>query len=161
MKIVSRWDASKILHETDDETIAATLKAAIQAKADLRGADLRGADLEGADLRGAHLRGADLRGAYLRGADLEGADLEGAKMAWASHDLMAELIRRAAGEDLDKLKYAGLILIRRDWCWPNHIRLADPLWPWACEVFAGYVQPDDGHPGCLDAYVKAEAPASA
>ena len=56
------------------------VKAAIKARADLRGADLSGADLRGADLRGANLSGADLSGTYLSGADLRGADLRGADL---------------------------------------------------------------------------------
>jgi uncharacterized protein YjbI with pentapeptide repeats len=101
-------------HEAEENSIKITLKAALQADANLRGANLyganlrganlyganlygadlygadlyganlRGADLRGADLRGANLRGANLRGANLRGADLYGADLRGADLRGAN-----------------------------------------------------------------------------
>jgi len=47
-------------HECEDNSVAITLAAAINAKANLYGADLRGANLRGANLYGANLRGADL-----------------------------------------------------------------------------------------------------
>ena len=50
-------------HESEKNTIKATLLRANLEGADLRGADLLRANLEGADLRGANLRGAGLRGA--------------------------------------------------------------------------------------------------
>ena len=89
IEIKNRWNFEVIFaYECEDNTIAITLKAAINAKtnlrgADLRGANLRGANLYGADLRGADLRGADLRGANLRGANLYGADLRGADLRGA------------------------------------------------------------------------------
>ena len=60
IKIVSRYDSTKILKEVD-------------------GADLCGADLDGADLYGANLHSANLCGANLCGANLYGADLRSAK----------------------------------------------------------------------------------
>ena len=41
----------------------------------------------------------------------------GAKASLTSHDLAAELLRRAAGDDLHKRMLAGLPLVSRDWCW--------------------------------------------
>jgi len=70
MKIVSRFDSSKVLLEND--------------LADLCDADLRGANLRGANLRGANLCGANLRGANLRGANLCGANLCGANLCDAN-----------------------------------------------------------------------------
>ena len=81
IEIKSRFSLEVLFsHECEDNSVAITLAAAINAKADLRGADLYGADLRGADLYGANLRGADLYGADLRGADLRGADLYGANL---------------------------------------------------------------------------------
>ena len=57
-------------HECEDNSVAITLAAAINAKANLYGADLRSADLRSADLYGADLRSANLYGANLYGADL-------------------------------------------------------------------------------------------
>ena len=108
--------------------------------ADLRGANLRGADLSVADLSGANISGADLSGANLRGADLSVANLSGVTISWQSHDLIAEIIRRAAGDDIDKLKIAGLILICRDKCWKYFLQLRDPLTDWACDVLREWVK---------------------
>ena len=52
-------------HECEDNSVAITLAAAINAKTNLYGADLRSANLRSANLYGADLYGADLRGANL------------------------------------------------------------------------------------------------
>jgi hypothetical protein len=137
----------------------ADLRGADLNVADLRGADLRGADLRGADLRGANLRradllgadlnGADLRGADLLGADLNGADLRGAEIAWQSHDLIAEILKRSSGDDTAKLKVAGFILICREKCWSEFLDIRDPLAGWAIGVLADWVQDGDGAPDCV------------
>ena len=85
-------------------------------------------------LSGANLGGANLRGANLRGANLSGANLSGAKLNWTSHDLIAEIILRSAGDDIEKRKIAGLILISRDWCWKQFLAVNDPLTAWALGV---------------------------
>ena len=64
-EIKSRWDSNQVLFQTEAESFAACVNAAIKASANLRGADLRGADLRGADLRDANLYGANLYGADL------------------------------------------------------------------------------------------------
>ena len=71
-------------HECEDNSVAITLAAAINAKANLYGADLRSADLRSADLRSADLRSADLYGADLRSANLYGADLRSANLYGAN-----------------------------------------------------------------------------
>ena len=60
IEIKHRWTDS-IMFEYDvvGNSIAITLKAAIEARADLRDADLSDADLSGAYLRGAHLSNAE------------------------------------------------------------------------------------------------------
>jgi hypothetical protein len=94
IEIKNRWSLEVLFaFECKDNTIALTLKAALEAKADLYGANLRGANLRGANLRGANLYGADLYGANLRGANLYGANLRGANLYGA--DLY--------GADLDEL----------------------------------------------------------
>jgi len=151
----------------------ADLRGAYLRGADLRGADLRGAYLRSADLRVADLRGADLRGADLIGADLSGADLIGAdlrgaclsdadgsrktRLAWQSRDLLSEILRRAAGDDLAKMKVAGLILIQRHWCWSDFLKLDDPLSGWAMGVLAEWVQDDDGAPEELRRIAESES----
>jgi hypothetical protein len=73
-----------VLFSGNYQTIADAVKAAVAAKANLRGADLSRADLRGANLSGADLSGANLRGANLRGADLSGANLRGANLCEAN-----------------------------------------------------------------------------
>ena len=76
IEIKSRFSLQILFsHECEDNSVAITLAAAINAKANLYGADLYGADLRSANLRGADLRSANLRSANLRSADLYGADL--------------------------------------------------------------------------------------
>ena len=110
------------------------------------------------NLTGAYLRGADLRGANLRVADLTGADLRGAMLAWQSHDLLSEILKRAASDDIAKLKVAGLILICREKCWQDFTKMRDPLAGWALGVLREWIVDGDDHPECLDtAEAKTEA----
>ena len=127
----------------------AYLRGAYLRDAYLAGADLRCANLAGADLRGADLRYAKLTGADLRGANLRGAHLGGGKIAWQSHDLIAEILRRAAGDDVAKLKVAGLILVSRDWCWADFLKLRDPLAGWALDVLRLWAEGDEHAPPVL------------
>jgi hypothetical protein len=88
-EIKHRWTGTVIFTaeiEADGDTaisvkLGLAVRAALKAKADLRGADLRDANLRDADLRDADLRDADLRDANLSGADLRGADLSGANLS--------------------------------------------------------------------------------
>ncbi len=59
------------------------VRAALEAKANLRGANLRWADLRGANLRGANLSDANLRGANLSDANLSSAELSEANLSGA------------------------------------------------------------------------------
>jgi hypothetical protein len=84
------------------------------------------------------------------GADLGGADLGGAKACWQSHDFLAEVLRLASGDDTEKRKVAGLVLVSRDWCWDQFLSLGDPLRGWALDVLAAAADPGDASiPGCL------------
>ena len=124
--------------------------------ADLCGADLCGADLCGANLHGANLRGADLCNADLSGANLCGADLCGAKLNWQSHALLSHLLKREAGNDLDRRSAAGIIAVSTDWCWDHFLSMDHPAKEWALETLAGYIVDGDRHPTALDVYRKAE-----
>ena len=139
--------------------LEAVAKGADLSGAYLSGAYLRGADLSVAYLRGADLSGADLRGADLSGADLSGADLSGTKVAWQSHDLVAELLRRAIPTpesaadlrpvDLRRHALIGLILANRGWCWADFARmpLSKGTRRWALKTLAAYkVDGDDAPP---------------
>jgi hypothetical protein len=127
----------------------AYLEGANLIDADLTGADLTGADLIGANLEGANFEGAKLIDANLIDAKLEGADLTGANLNWQSHDLIAEILRRAASDDIEKRKVAGLILVSRDWCWKEFLSLNDPITEWALDELAKWVQDGDNAPEML------------
>jgi hypothetical protein len=98
MKIISRYDAESVLWEGECDNVHEELVAAIKG---------------GADLRGAYLRGADLGGAYL-GVNVPPMD---------SHAFWAELLLRAAGDDLRRRMVAGLVAVSTDWCWPRMLKL--------------------------------------
>ncbi len=66
IEIKSRFSLEVLFsHEAENNSVAITLSAAINAKANLGGADLRSANLYGANLGGANLRSANLYGADL------------------------------------------------------------------------------------------------
>ena len=146
-----------------DTLCCADLRYANLRDADLHHADLRCADLRGADLRCANLRGADLRYAKLRGAtlrdadlcdanlhhadlrcadlhhaDLRDASLRDAKINWNSHELIAEILRREAEEDIEKLQIPGLIILLKDRCWDYFLKLEHPQKKWAIQVLKDY-----------------------
>ena len=99
------------------ELSQANLSRANLEGANLERANLRNAELGGAYLTGANLRGADLRGADLRGVELTGAELEGVKNVEMSRDFAAEVLRRWAGDDVDRAQLAGLLIVWRHKCW--------------------------------------------
>jgi len=120
----------------DANLCGANLCGADLRDANLRGADLRGANLCGADLCGANLRGADLRGANLRGADLRDANLRDANLEWRSHDIVAELLRQNAST-AQEFAVAGLVIMRRDWCWKEFLACDITGKLWAIAVLRG------------------------
>ncbi len=125
--------------------------------ADLRDADLRYANLRDVNLRDADLREADLREANLRGANLRDADLNNVVMCWTSHDLIAERLRQAAGNDPLKRMTAGYIAMSTDWCWAAlidnapRITLLDgtTLLDWTLNTMATWVRDGDDAPQIL------------
>ena len=154
--------------------LPADLRGANLRGANLRGANLRDADLRGADLRGADLSNADLRGADLRGADLRGADLRGADflhsvlfrasflhahfgninenrtlVSWQSHEMLAEILRQNAGNDLNRLKIAGIIRLCEQWCWLQFMEMDDPEKSWAMDVLRLWRRADGNNPRFL------------
>jgi hypothetical protein len=128
------------------DLIDANLIGAKLIGAKLIDADLGGAKLMDAKLIDADLRGAKLMDAKLDGANLIGAKLEGATLNWQSHDLIAEILRRAAGDDAEKRKIAGLILVSRDWCWEEFLSLNDPMTEWALKELSVWAEGDTNTP---------------
>ena len=144
IEIKNRWSGRVIFtHETDGNTVALTVKAALAASVSLRcanlrcanlsGANLRCADLSDADLSGANLRCADLSGAYLRCADLSGAYLSGANLRDADlsganlrcADLSGAYLRCA---DLSGADLSGANLRDADLSGANLTAIRDDIW---------------------------------
>jgi hypothetical protein len=105
-----------VLFTHDSASVAATLKAAIAAGANLRGVNLQGADLRGVNLQGVNLQGANLRdlqyanlqGANLRDADLQYANLQGVNLRGA--DLRDVNLRGAKGLDTFVIAVEGILI---------------------------------------------------
>ena len=119
----------------------ANLTRAYLTRANLAYANLAYANLTGADLTGANLAYANLAYAYLNGAILTGA-----KMNWQSHDLIAELLRRKAGDDPARRSLVGLILVSKDWCWNQFLALQHHEREWALGVLREYAASDADAP---------------
>jgi len=107
--------------------------------------------LIGANLNGANLSGAYLSGADLREADLRGAYLENITVNWQSHDLIAEILKRAAGDNMKKRQLAGLILISRELCWNDFLAMKLLHTKWALNELRKWVKDGDGAPDVLTA----------
>jgi hypothetical protein len=86
------------------------------------------------------------------GISLNHAILDGASLSWTSHDLIAEVLRRAAGDDVAKRMIAGLILVSRDWCWEQFMAVETVENTWANHELARWIKDGDEHPRCLDEY---------
>jgi len=97
---------------------------------------LSGAYLFRANLSGANLSGADLFAANLSGANLSKADLSGAKRPPVmSHDFIAEILSREADGEMKYLKYIGLIVLVREWCWDEFLeKLPKSFINWAKKI---------------------------
>ena len=99
--------------------------------ADLSGQNLRGVDLMGANLTRANFTDCNMRGINLTGADVTDANFTNAELPWYSYEVLAEILRQAAGEDVSKLKMAGLVLILRDKFLQVFLKGGDPDATWA------------------------------
>ena len=83
-----------------------------------------------------------MRDANLEGAILWGANLEGANINWTQHEIVAEILRQAAGNDVEKLQLAGLILICKDKCWEDFMQIEQVMKfkDWCLEVFKPFFE---------------------
>ena len=79
-----------------------------------------------ANLSRANLSGANLSGAILSRAILSRAILS-VKSPALHPSFLAELGKRAAGSDLQRQQWAGLLVLHPEWCWPDLARAAQQL----------------------------------
>jgi hypothetical protein len=76
--------------------------------------------------------------------------------------MIAELLCRAAGEDLERRMVAGLVAISEDWCWDRFLLLRQhPQFGWAIDTLAAHVVEGDGAPEVLRKRAKELAAARA
>ena len=105
---IKRWNDYAVLWEGGCDNIRDELEAAIAAKTDLSRAFLSGADLSD--------------------ADLSRADLSGVKTPpMKSYDFWAELLLRAASDDLHRRMVAGLVLAALPRAYPGGRGAGDGL----------------------------------
>jgi hypothetical protein len=99
-------------------------------------------NLSGSDLSNSDLRFSNLSGSNLSGSNLRFSNLSGIKMNWQSHDLIAEILLRSAGDDYEKRSIAGLILVSRGWCWDKFIALpiSDKIITWFIDTLAPFAE---------------------
>lgn len=114
--------------------------------ANLTGSDLRGTNMYRAEFFKADLSNADLREAYFIDTDIRDALLFGIKPNFNDHCLVSELLRRAAGTSIDKLKVAGLVFMTHYYCWGNYIAMNDPLAKWALAALRAHETEDNEMP---------------
>lgn len=125
-----------------------SLSGAYLSGADLSNANLRNAYLSGADLSEADLRNADLRNADLSGAYLSGAYLSNVKMNWNSHNLISEILWRAATNQ-DQEQLAAWIGRKIEWCWKDWLAIEHTQKMWAIDIMKEFVSDDDNAPEVL------------
>ena len=101
--------------------------------ADLSNANLSNTVLTGSDLSLAVLHDVSLWDTILDGARLNGADLNSVTDIKDQREVIAEILRQAAGEDVKKLSIAGLILVT-DKCWNEWETLKHPARKWAIKA---------------------------
>lgn len=121
----------------------AQMECACLRGVNLRHAALRWVTFTRASLLRADMRWADVRESVFYQSDLQLTRLQGARLEWTSHDLLAEILLRAAGKDLAKRQLAGLVLVSRDWCWSTFLSTRHPLREWAVDVLARRVTSAD------------------
>ena len=132
-QITSRFDG-RVLYEYEANSVSGALQEAVKSCA---------------YLDDANLAGANLARAYLVRANLADANLAGAKINWQSHDMIAEILRCAAGDNVQRRSVAGLVLVSRDWCWDQFLTIEHSELEWALAELRKWVQDSDDAPEVL------------
>jgi len=125
--------------------VDATLRDCVLERAVLRDTRFTGARLVRCSLDGAQLEGADFADATMVGCSLQDAELVGARNFSTARDMIVEVLRRAAGDDQDLIRWVGLVALKRDWCydvWTDVLRESPRYRRLALDAFAEY--PESG-----------------
>jgi Pentapeptide repeats (9 copies) len=133
----------------------ARLLAAIFSHADLVSVDFSDSDLTSANFSHADMGVQPRADRY--GNILRPPIFSGARISWCASDLTSELVRRAAGDDLDKLHAAGLLLLHRHWTWEQFLALDHPMTPFVIDVFRQHYRDGDTIPECARQRLTGEA----
>jgi hypothetical protein len=116
-------------------------------------AQVRGVDFVMTDLTAARFDGVDLSQTTFHGSNLTGTQFDHVKaMNWNSSELVAELLRRAAGQDRAQMKVAGLVwaLSATPKNWYIFLGETDERYlEWALNALAPYVREGDDAPAEL------------
>ena len=126
----------------------ASLERAYLSCADCHGANFTNAILDGANLANADFSGCDFTGASLVNTYLPTCNLDGAVLNWDSHDLVAEVLRRAATTVLER-SIAGLFQMCRDTPVVDIFGFVIPGMNWAENECTRWLRDGDNAPAVL------------
>jgi uncharacterized protein YjbI with pentapeptide repeats len=156
---------------TDAVLIGTNLMGANLVNANLSGADLSTANLSGARLTNANLTGAGIIDADLSCADLSEANLTLAELhesdftraslfnanlsrirhSWTQPAIIGEILRQAAGVNLERCALAAMILTYDDLKWDFWRHIGHPAGDWAGDVLGALAVVDPESPEWLRA----------
>lgn len=126
----------------------ASLERAYLSSADLHESDFTNAVLDGANLANADMSRTILTGASFVNAYLPTCKLDGAVLNWESHDLVAEVLRRAARSDISR-SIAGLFLVSREMSIVDIFDFVVPGMNWALNECMRWLREGDNAPAIL------------
>ena len=63
--------------------------------------------------------------------------------------MIAEILRCAAGDNVQRRSVAGLVLVSRDWCWDQFLTIEHSELEWALAELRKWVQNSDDAPEVL------------
>ena len=115
--------------------------------------DFTGSRLVGVNMCKANIRHANLTDVLFERMEWYGACLDGARINWDAPELVAELLKRAACDEPDRLQIAGTMHVARTWTWARWTDYLDshPLRQWVIDALSPWVQDGDNAPAILRA----------
>jgi hypothetical protein len=123
------------------DLVDAVFSDCLLERASLRGARLARARLVRCSFEDADLSEAGLRDATTVQCSFDAARLDGVRDVATARDLVVEILRRAAGDDPELLRWVGLVALERRWCyeeWARELAGSPRHRALALEAFAAY-----------------------